>query len=194
MTSTSRSHVCVELSLDPYGILIEIGLGAGCKLFTNVPGRKKFPVSPASAISSLFVIFVSDVEYSVSVVLFFQLLMIVVLSFSSSSSSVSSSANILQVLCWLGYKTFTEFSFRLCLSILSVLDYVSPNCHPYHFFLLLLLVDPLLALGTVQRVPRVGNTDERHTSAAGQHWTGEPLKHRLISLLSYLLYTTIGSI
>ena len=48
-------------------------------------------------------------------------------------------------------------------------------------------VDPLLTLGTVRRVPRIDNTDERQTATAGQHWTGvHPLKHRLSSLLSDL--------
>ena len=55
-------------------------------------------------------------------------------------------------------------------------------------------VDPLLTVGTAWRVPRVDNTDDRQTSAAEQHWTGEPLKHILSSLLSDLLYTTNGAI
>ena len=50
----SRSHVYVNLSLDPSGIFIEIGLIAGCRLFTGVPGRTKCPVAPASVIASLF--------------------------------------------------------------------------------------------------------------------------------------------
>ena len=49
--------------------------------------------------------------------------------------------------------------------------------------------DPLITVGTVLRVQRVDNTDDGQTAAAGQHWTGT-LKHRLSSLLSYLLYTT----
>ena len=56
-------------------------------------------------------------------------------------------------------------------------------------------VDPLLTVGTARRVPRVGNTDDRKTAAAGQHWTGvKPLKNRLSSLLSDLPFTTIGAI
>ena len=39
-------------------------------------------------------------------------------------------------------------------------------------------VDPLLTVGTARRVPRVNNTDEGQTAAAGQRWTGA-LKHRL---------------
>ena len=39
-------------------------------------------------------------------------------------------------------------------------------------------VDPLLTVGTARRVPRVNNTDEGQTAAAGQHWTSA-LKHRL---------------
>ena len=42
MTEMSRLHVCVELSFDPSGILMEIDLLAGCKLFTGVTGRKFF--------------------------------------------------------------------------------------------------------------------------------------------------------
>ena len=93
--SMSRSHVCVDLSLDPSGRLIEIGFFAGCKLFTGLPGRKKITVAPASAIASLFVIFIRDVRYDVSIVLGVPLLMIVVLSSSSSFLSVASSANLL---------------------------------------------------------------------------------------------------
>ena len=52
-------------------------------------------------------------------------------------------------------------------------------------------VDPRLTVGTARRVTRVYNTDDRQTVAAGQHWTGKPLKHRLSSLLSYLHLTTI---
>ena len=52
-------------------------------------------------------------------------------------------------------------------------------------------VDPLLTVGTARRVPCVGNTDDRQTAAARQHWAGvEPLKHRLRSLLSDLHFTT----
>ena len=50
MPSMSKLHMCVDLILDPSGILILIGLSAGCKLFTVVPGRKKWPLAPASAI------------------------------------------------------------------------------------------------------------------------------------------------
>ena len=56
-------------------------------------------------------------------------------------------------------------------------------------------LDPPLTVGTVRQVPRVGNTDDRQTAAARQHWTGlEPLKHRLSSLLSDLPYTTKGAL
>ena len=34
----SRLHVCVDLSLDPSEILIEIGFFSGCTFFTGVPG------------------------------------------------------------------------------------------------------------------------------------------------------------
>ena len=78
MTSISRSHVCIDLSLDMSGRLIEIGLSSCCKIFTSVTGRTKCPVDPESAISSLFFIFVSDVEYAVSIVVGVWLLMIVI--------------------------------------------------------------------------------------------------------------------
>ena len=55
-------------------------------------------------------------------------------------------------------------------------------------------VDPLLTIGTARRVPRVDNTDDRQIAAARKHWTGEPLKHRIISLLSDILYTTTVAI
>ena len=53
------------------------------------------------------------------------------------------------------------------------------------------VVHPRLTVGTAWRVPHVGNTDDRHTGAAWQHLTGEPLKHRLSSKLSDLRFTTI---
>ena len=52
-------------------------------------------------------------------------------------------------------------------------------------------VDPRLTVGTARKVPHVDNTDDRQTVAAGKHWTGKPLKHRLRSLLSDLRFTTI---
>ena len=130
----SRSHVCVDLSLDPSGMLIDIGLISGCKLFTGVPGRTKFPVAPASAIASLLFVLVSDGEYAVSIVSGVWLLMIVVFISSSLSLYVASSANILKVICWVGYNEFTEVGSRFCLYILSVLDPVAPNRHPRHCF------------------------------------------------------------
>ena len=87
--------MCLDISLDQSRRLIEIGFIDGFKLFNGVPGRTKFPVDPASAIISLFVIFNTDVEYAVSVVLEFQLLMIVVFLSSSLSSPVASIENLL---------------------------------------------------------------------------------------------------
>ena len=56
--------------------------------------------------------------------------------------------------------------------------------------LILVSVDTLLTVGTARWVPRVDNTDGRHTAADRQHWTGvKPLKHRLSSLLSDLTFT-----
>ena len=58
-----------------------------------------------------------------------------------------------------------------------------------------IFVDTLFTVGTAQRVPRVDNTDERHTAADRQNWTGvEPLKHRLISLLSDIPFTVYGAL
>ena len=38
-------------------------------------------------------------------------------------------------------------------------------------------VDPLLTVGTEQRVPHVGNMDDRQTAVTGQHWMGvKPIK------------------
>ena len=75
--------MCVELNLDPSGRFIEIGLMAGCKFFTSVLGRIVFPIAPASAIASLFFIFMINVGYDVYILLGVRLLMKVVLSSSS---------------------------------------------------------------------------------------------------------------
>ena len=40
--SMSRLHVCVDLSLDLSGRLMEICFIASCTLFTGLPGRKNF--------------------------------------------------------------------------------------------------------------------------------------------------------
>ena len=58
--------------------------------------------------------------------------MIFVLSSSSSSSMVASGANLLLVLCVVGYLNFTVFSSIFCLSILPDLDTISYNHHPLH--------------------------------------------------------------
>ena len=50
--SMSRLHGCVDLSFDPSGRLMGIGLLAGCIFFTGVPGRMKYPVAPVSDIAS----------------------------------------------------------------------------------------------------------------------------------------------
>ena len=52
-------------------------------------------------------------------------------------------------------------------------------------------VDPRLTLGTARKVPCVDNTDDRQIAATGQYWTGKPLKHIPISLLSNIRLTTI---
>ena len=53
--------------MDPSGRVIKIGFISGFNLFTGVPGRIKYPIAPASAFASIFVIFNTDVEYAVSV-------------------------------------------------------------------------------------------------------------------------------
>ena len=75
----SRLHVCVDLSFDLSGILMEIGLLDGCKLISGFYGRTKCPVSTASDMDSCLFIFIIDVVYDVSICLLVQLLMIIVL-------------------------------------------------------------------------------------------------------------------
>ena len=61
MPSMSRLHVCLYLSSDLSGRLMDICLLAYFTLFTVFPGRKKYPVFPASAMASCFVICIIDV-------------------------------------------------------------------------------------------------------------------------------------
>ena len=131
MPSMSRLHVCVDLSLDPYVILIVICLLAGCIFFTGVTGRENFSVSPESAMASLLFILMIDVEYAVSVFLFVRLLIIFVFSSSSSPSAVASRLNLLLVFCLIGYNKFTVFG-SILLFFLPDLDLVDPNRHPLH--------------------------------------------------------------
>ena len=79
MSSMSRLHVCVDLSLDPSGRLMEIGFLAGCRFFTGVPCKTKCSVAPESITTSCLVICMIDVEYYVSICLFIRLLIIIVL-------------------------------------------------------------------------------------------------------------------
>ena len=111
--SMSRLHVCVDLSLDLSGRLIEIDLISGCKFFTGVPGRKKCHVAPASGIAPLFFIFVIDVYYAVSVLLGVWLLMILVFPSYSSSLVVASRENILLVLWWGGVQRVYRIQFYI---------------------------------------------------------------------------------
>ena len=67
----SRLHVCVDLSFDMYGRLMEICLLSGCKLFTGVTGRTQFTVSPAIDIYPFLVICIFDIEYALSICLLF---------------------------------------------------------------------------------------------------------------------------
>ena len=52
--------------------------------------------------------------------------------------------------------------------------------------------DPLRNVGTERNSPRVGNTDDRHKSAAGKK--GKPLKHRLSSLLVIYVVPLLSAI
>ena len=68
----------MDISLDPLGIFIKISFISGFKRITGVPGRTKCPVAPASAIASVFVIFNTDLEYTVSIVMVVRLLVTIV--------------------------------------------------------------------------------------------------------------------
>ena len=50
-------------------------------------------------------------------------------------------------------------------------------------------VDPLRTVGLAQRVLRVGNTDDRQTAAARQHWTGVH-SPRFTTIKCYSIYIT----
>ena len=67
--SMYRLHVCVDLSFDPSGRLMEICLLDGCTFFTGITGRKKCLVAPVSAMASCLGIYIIDVEYAVSICL-----------------------------------------------------------------------------------------------------------------------------
>ena len=69
MPAMSRFQVCVDLSLNPSGRLMEIGVLAGCTFFTGAPSRKKFLVAPVSTMASCLGICISGVDYSVSICL-----------------------------------------------------------------------------------------------------------------------------
>ena len=71
MPKMYRLHVCVDLSLYLSRRFMDIGLLSGCTLCTGVPGTKKFPVAPASAMASCLVIFIIYVDYAVSIYLLF---------------------------------------------------------------------------------------------------------------------------
>ena len=100
MTAMSSLHICVDLSCDLSGILMEIGFLAGCKLFTGVPGSMKIPVAPVSVLEFCLDICIIDVEYAISICLLVILLMMIVLL--SSSSLVASSANLFVLLFVVG--------------------------------------------------------------------------------------------
>ena len=109
ISAMSGLHMCVELSFDPSGILMEIVLIASCKFLTGVPGRKKCLFAPASSMASFLVIYIIDVEYVVSICLLVQFLMI----FLSLSSLVASSVSMLMVLCVVVYNELKVFGSRL---------------------------------------------------------------------------------
>ena len=100
MPAVSRLHLCVDLSFDLSGTLMEMGLLAGCTFFTGFPGRTTYLVAPLSAMASCLDIYTTDVEYAVSIFLLVWLLTMIVLL--SSSSLVASSANLIVVLFVLG--------------------------------------------------------------------------------------------
>ena len=81
----SRLNVCVDMSLDSSGRLIEIDFIACFKLVTGVIGRKKFPVAPAYVIAPFLIVFMIYVDYALSISVGVRLLMIVILSSSLSS-------------------------------------------------------------------------------------------------------------
>ena len=85
----SISYSCVDLNLPPSDWMMLIGLFVGLMFLAGVPGCRKWPVAPASAIpNSLLIWIVLDALFAVSTVLE-QLLMVTVMS---SSSLVASGA------------------------------------------------------------------------------------------------------
>ena len=62
-------HVCVDLSFDLSGRLVEICLLYACTFFTGVPGSTKCPVYLVSDMASCLDICITDVEYAVSICL-----------------------------------------------------------------------------------------------------------------------------
>ena len=47
----SRFHLCVDVMLFPFGIVMLIGLSATCKFVTGAPSTRKWPVAPESEIT-----------------------------------------------------------------------------------------------------------------------------------------------
>ena len=88
MPAIFRLHAFLDFSFDSSGKLMEIGLIAGCNVFTGVPGRNKFPVAPVSNMASCLDICHTYVEYAVFICLRVRLFMMIV--FSSSSSLIAS--------------------------------------------------------------------------------------------------------
>ena len=119
----SMLHVCVDLSFDQSGKLMEICLLSSCTFLTGVPCGKKLPLDPASSMASCLVICIIDVDYYVSICLLGQLLVLIFLS--SLLSVVASSANLLVVLCVMGYNDLPVVSYRLFLCILPHIGIVS---------------------------------------------------------------------
>ena len=72
MPEMYRLHVCVDLSFYLSGKLVNIFLLDGCIFFTGVPGNKKCPVAPVSAVGSGLEIYITDVKYAVSICLLFR--------------------------------------------------------------------------------------------------------------------------
>ena len=52
----SKLHVCVDVMIFPFGIVMLIGLSATCKFVTGAPSTRKWPVAPES-----------DMAYSIAI-------------------------------------------------------------------------------------------------------------------------------
>ena len=44
----SKLHVCIDIVLMPFGIVMLTGLSVTCKIVTGAPSTRKWPVAPES--------------------------------------------------------------------------------------------------------------------------------------------------